>query len=237
MFYDIHCHLTSDCFASTIIELNNKLKKNKIVAFSNGINYEDNLKNLELNNKFSNIKPCLGMFPLESFDKRVLNQFKNKRIVGVGEVGLDFSSNIDESQVSNLKKIARVCEELNLPMIVHSRSAEKRVVELIKNFKTNVILHYFCGKKGLIKQALEQDNVFFSISASSVYDEHVKGLIKEVPISKLLCETDSPCLWKYCINTPLNVVRAYETISEIKNLELKNVEKLIEKNVKKVFRL
>jgi TatD DNase family protein len=232
MFYDIHSHLSSEEFDKDREAIINDCGKNNIIIFDNGLGYETNKKVLELSNKFPNVKACLGMYPGYEFDERVISQIRNnkEKIVGIGEVGLDSNKGL-----SGFKKMISLAEELNKPLIVHSRDSQIKVLELIKDVKVPVVLHAFLTSKRNVRAANKLNNVYFSILANIVYNEQMQLLAENVSINKLLCETDSPVLWKSGRNTPLNVTRAYEKIAEIKGVSLKQVEYLIELNVKRVF--
>lgn len=237
MFYDVHCHLTDKKFDKDREELIKQCSEKNITIIVNGLDYKDNIKVLEFSEKFTNVFASIGMYPLYEFDNRFLNQVMNNKnnIIALGEVGLDFSKGFSEEQVVNFKRIISLAEDLNLPLIVHSRKAQTKVLELIKDVKVPLILHYFEASKKLIKKALELDNVFFTVSSSAVYNDNVKMLINLVPINRLVCETDSPVLWKGERNTPLNIKFAYETISEIKNISVEEVEGLVEKTINDLF--
>jgi TatD DNase family protein len=238
MKYDIHCHLTgyTYCDAKSIIK---ECEKKKISLIINGLNVLDNLKVLKLSKLSSNIHASIGMHPTDMFDSGFISQvIKNKNsIVSIGEVGLDYKERIDNSQRIIFKKIINLANKINKPLIVHSRNAEKEVLEDLKSSKVPIILHCFSGKRSLIHEALANPLIYFSIPASCEYSEQFQELIKLVSIEKLFCETDSPYLWKYELNTPLNISHSYEMIAKLKSLKLKDCEQIIENNVNKVFKI
>lgn len=237
MKYDIHCHLTSKEYADPS-EILDECGKRKIAIVLNGLGYEDNLKVLALAKKFKNAYASLGMHPSNDFDSRVINQIIEHKdsIIAIGEIGLDFKSGFDESQIINFKKLIKLANDLKKPIIVHSRMAEQRLINELISIKVPVILHCFTGKKSLINEALKNPLINFSIPASIHYSEQFQDLAKEVPIERILCETDSPYLWKTGLNSPLNVTKAYESIAKIKGLSLIDCEALIEKNFEGIFK-
>jgi len=237
MKYDIHCHLTSTEYSNPD-KIINECETQKISVILNGLDYLDNEKVLSLSKSFKNVYVAMGMHPTNVFDIKVISQIiENKgNIVAIGEIGLDFKQGVDEKQVINLRKLIRLAEKLNKPVIVHSRMAEERLLKELKNIKIPVILHCFTGKKALLKEALKNPNTYFSIPASVHYSEQFQELVKALPISKLLCETDSPYLWKEGLNTPLNIAKAYEAIAKIKGISLIDCERLIQKNFEAIFK-
>lgn len=237
MFFDVHAHLTSKEYNS-VEEVIKKCSEKSIFVINNGLDYEDNNKVLKLGKKYKNVFSCLGMHPCVEFDERIINQIRNNKnkIIGLGEVGLDFSKGFNQEQIHNFKKIIRLSQDLNLPLIIHSRKAQEKVLELVKDIKTSVILHAFLTKKSLIKQAIEFPNVYLTIPANAVYSTQVQNMIEITPLNKILCETDSPYMWKHGLNTPLNVLKSYEKISEIKEKSSENVEKTIQRTFQAIFK-
>ncbi|MDD4353444.1 MAG: TatD family hydrolase [Candidatus Nanoarchaeia archaeon] len=238
MKYDIHCHLTNKEYSNpnTIIT---ECEKNNISIILNGLDYEDNEKVLEFSKTYSNVHASLGMHPTNIFDSKIINQIiKNKdKIISIGEVGIDYKEGVDETQLINFRKIIQLAEKLSKPLIIHSRNAEKEVINELISIQVPAILHCFTGKKKLLKEALNNPNIYFSIPANIKYSQQFQDLVKEIQIEKLLCETDSPYLWKECMNTPLNVIYSYEKISQLKGISIPECEDLIEKTVKTVFKL
>lgn len=238
MKYDIHCHLTGNKLStpeSTISEC----KNSNIGVIINGLNCKDNEEVLKIAKAHANAYASIGMHPTEIFDEKFLSQVSEKKdeIVAVGEAGLDYKDGKDAKQADNFKKIITAAQSLNKPLILHSRGAETEMLDLIKGIKVPVILHCFTGKKKLITEALKNSYVYFSVPASVKYSQQFQDLVKEVPVERLFCETDSPYLWKEGTNTPLNVVYSYEAIAKIKGIALNECEKIIENSVKKVFKI
>ena len=161
---------------------------------------------------------------------------KNRdKIVAIGEVGLDLkeAQNI-EKQIKNFERFIRLALELNKPIIVHSRKAEKEAIEVLeKAGAKKVIMHCFNGNFKLAER-IKNNGWSFSIPAIVSFSEHFQKIVKETPIEQLFCETDSPFLHpnKERDNEPANVVESYKKIAEIKGLNLGEVEKKIEENYK-----
>ncbi|MBN1923992.1 MAG: TatD family hydrolase [Nanoarchaeota archaeon] len=237
MFFDIHCHLLDEAFNKDRAEVIKECGNKNIIIFETGLDYDSNTRVLNLASNYNNVFPCLGMHPTCSFDERVVHQLRSNKdnFLAVGEVGLDYLKDLN-GQEEVFKKMIGVAEELGKPLIVHSRKAHLEVLEVVDKVKVPVILHSFSGSKKAFSKALELKQVFFSIPPSVVYSEQYQYLVSNTPINRLFCETDSPYLWKFERNTPLNVVKSYEKIAEIKGLRLSEAEKIIESNVRNVFK-
>ncbi len=238
MFYDVHTHLLSEEFDADRRSVITACAGKSVSLFETGLNYESNKRVLSLAREFSNVFACLGMHPSYEFDERVLEQIRvNKSsLVAVGEVGLDYKSGL-ASQEEGFRKLISVAEELRKPLIVHSRAAHERVISFIKNASVPIVLHSFTSGKKILKEASELSHVFFSVPSTVVYSEQFQFLVNSVPTQRLLCETDSPYLWKFERNTPLNVIKSYAKIAELKGLSLAEAESIINSTVVRLFKV
>lgn len=237
MFFDVHCHLTDPVFAADLATILEDCRSKRIGVVLNGLDFNDNLKVLDLVSRYDHVYACLGMHPTNAFDSRVISQIEQfkGRIIGIGEVGLDFKAGIDERQEASFKQFISLAESLNKPLIVHSRSAESRVVELVRKCSVPVILHAFFAKRRVLEEVKGLDHLFLSIPASVEYDKQLQDSVKLLSVDRVLCETDSPYLYKYGRNTPLNVLKSYEAISSLCGLDLGSTEARIAETFKKTF--
>ena len=245
-FIDVHCHI--DLCKEKAEEIVERAKKAGVsIMVNQGVNSDANRKCLELSSKFKEVKSALGIYPIDALklDDREIDaeiEFikKNKgRIVALGEVGLDFKEDSanKERQKNIFQKIIDLSFELDVPVIVHSRKAEKECVEMLEKAEANkVVMHCFSGNFNLVKRIIE-NKWFFSIPASIKFSEHFQKVARECPISQLFCETDSPYLHpdKERNNEPMNVVEGYKKIAEIKGINLDECERAIEKNYNGLF--
>lgn len=245
MIYDCHCHL--DYFKEK--ELDNLIKnakKNKVKSIiTNSTDLKSCEKNLEILEKYEIVKLACGLYPsdklnlknYQNFEKFVL---KNKnQIIAIGEIGMDFKEGKNfRTQEQIFKKQLELAQKLNLPAIIHSRKAETKVIEIIKNYPNLIkIMHCFCGKLKLISQV--DDNTYFSIPTNVVRSEHFQKMLLLISKDKILTETDSPFLSPYkdiLDNEPSFIKESIKIISKIWRLSRKQTEKIIEKNFKCVFK-
>jgi len=246
MFIDCHCHL--DIYSD--IEIENIIKKCRKkgigLIINNGVNSITNRKSLELSKKFKEIKCALGVYPIdalsmtnEEIDDEIRFIEKNdKKIIAIGEVGVDFKETEDKiKQIDIFKKFIKLSKKIKKPLIIHSRKAEKEVVDLLEEEKAEkVLMHCFSGNMKLVERIVK-NGWSLSIPAIVKHSEHFQNIVKIVPISNLLCETDSPFLHpeKKTNNTPENIIESYKKIAEIKGISLEECEKFIEENFKRLF--
>ncbi|XP_077416293.1 putative deoxyribonuclease TATDN3 isoform X3 [Vanacampus margaritifer] len=201
--------------------------------------------------------PCLGVHPVQevSSDQHrsvslqdldaalpLIDKYKD-RLVAIGEVGLDFtpryvSNESDkESQRQVLIRQARLAKELDLPLNVHSRSAGRPTIQLLKEQGVEkVLLHAFDGRPAAAMEGVKA-GYFFSIPPSIVRSEQKQKLVKQLPLENLCLETDSPALGpeKQVRNEPKNIVVAAEYISIVKGVSVEEVMQATTRNALRLF--
>ena len=248
MYIDVHCHIDvySDAKIPEIVE---RARENGVgVIINSGVNLKSNRKTLELDRKYDEIKASLGVYPTDCLrmsndeldDEIKFIRDNKEHIVAIGEVGLDLKeSGIEtlEKQKENFRKFISLGMELDMPIIVHSRQGEKEAVEVLEEMKAKkVVMHCFFGGKKLIRRILD-NGWYLTVSTCVGYNKEMQELVEIANIDKLLCETDSPFMHpdKKRNNEPALVVKAYEKLSKIKNIELQEAVDIIKKTHVKLF--
>lgn len=243
MFIDVHCHLESLDLEKVI--KNARAKKVGIII-TQGTNKETNRKAIEFSSKYPEVKAALGMYPSEGIkltakeiEEEIKFIIKNKdKVQAIGEVGLDLKElNTLDKQKEVFEKFIDLSIKLDKPIIIHSRKAELETIEILEKKKAKkVIMHCFSGKISLVER-IAKNGWFLSIPANITFSEHFQIVAKKIPLSNLLCETDSPYLHpaKEFPNEPANVIESYKKIAEIKELTTAQVEKAILDNYNELF--
>ncbi len=251
MLIDVHCHLDMLEKEGISVEkaVKNAVKKGVEIIVVNGVNPEHNKKILDIAVKHKEVKASMGMYPIDALtlsDKEIDAEIKliekNKdKIVAIGEIGLDLKEDYlekgFEKQKKVLEKFVKLGMKLDKPVIVHSRKAEMQTIELLEKLKAKkVVMHCFMGKLKLVER-VAANGWFLSIPSCVKYVDQFQQVVKQTPMENLLCETDSPYLHpdKGWPNEPANVLSSYEKIAEIKKIGLKDAEKKIEDNFKRLF--
>jgi len=254
MIADIHCHLDlyNEKEVAKIIE--NARKAGVKIIINNSVDLSSCKKNLEFVKKYSDIvKLAVGFYPqdalsreerklwkggYESFEELKEFALANKKdIFAIGEVGMDLKNGKDiKMQEELLKKELKLAEELNVPIIVHSRKAEAEVVEIMKDYKCKRIMHCFSGSFNLVKKALDY-GCYFSIPTNIVKLEHFQRMVAELPKDRILTETDAPFLSPYSgiRNEPAFIHETIKKIAEIWQLSEKETEEILWENFCKMF--
>ena len=166
---------------------------------------------------------------------------ERERLVAVGEVGLDYWVVQDEGERELQREIfSRFIDlalELDLPLNVHSRSAGRHAVGLLLDRSASKVqLHAFDGKASAALPAVEA-GYFFSIPPSVVRSQQKQNLVKRLPLSSLLVETDSPVLGPIPDgrNEPANVTVAVNAIAAIKKVSNEEVLEVVSQNALHLF--
>ncbi len=259
MLVDVHAHLNHPRYEDVekVIE---RCRKKKVIVVNNGLNPKTNRSCLELAKKHPDvIKAALGVYPLdglnlldpESFgierelekvdlDEEIEFIKKNKKDVSaIGEVGIDykFVKDRNKEQADNLMKFVELAEKLKVPLIVHSRGAEKDVVDLLETSKTKkIIMHFFSGNMKLVNR-IEDNGWFISIPCAIDRSQQYQLIAEKVNINQILTETDSP----YAppageeINEPAFVKNTIKIMAKIKKMTEEEVENNIFMNFQKLF--
>jgi TatD DNase family protein len=244
---DTHTHLCDSIFdhdRSDILKRARSTGIEKIISVSEDL--ADAKCNLDLAQQFPLIKPAAGLYPANlDLDKaQELCDFirrEQANLIAIGEVGLDYWIVKEASQREIQKHIfelfIKLAIELDLPLNVHSRSAGRHTVTmLLDKGVRKVQLHAFDGKSGFALPAVEA-GYFFSIPPSVIRSRQKQKLVKQLPLSSILLETDSPVLGPVPNerNEPANITFAIEAVSEIKNLKKSEIIEKIYYNTTRLY--
>jgi len=245
-YIDVHCHI--DLYEDKVDQIVDRAKKHGVgIIVNSGENPKANRKCLELAEKYPEIKATMGIYPIDAikmtegeiFEEIEFIRRNKDKIIAISEIGMDFKEDVGNRHRQRMifRDFIELGKELDLPVIVHSRKAEKECVEVLEELEAaKVVMHVFNGKFKLVERIVE-NGWYLSIPAIVKYGEQFQKIAKEVPITQLLCETDSPFLHpdKERYNEPAHVVESYKKIAELKGMDLKAVEKQISENYKRLF--
>jgi TatD DNase family protein len=184
----------------------------------------------------------------DGFDYEAYKELaKSKKVVAIGECGLDYyyrpkgetkKKLFKEEQRKVFIKQLDLAEELNLPVIIHCRSAFDDVFEILSKRKMKGVLHCFTGTKEEAERFLSL-GFYFGINGI-IFKMEMEEAIKVIPMEKILLETDCPYLSPPMFeerNNPLSLKYVIEEISRIKGVSIKEVEEITYKNSKDLFKL
>ncbi len=245
---DTHAHLCAPEFAA---DLEAVLARSRSAGVSGIVTVGENLADARRNLELAELHPGLiapagGLFPTVLDESAAVSleahiREHRGRWIAIGEVGLDYWKVQDEAgrelQRDILRRFVALAVELDLPLNVHSRSAGHHTIEfLLREGATVVQMHAFDGRAARAEAGVEA-GFFFSIPPSVVRSPQKQKLVKRLPLSCLLLETDSPVLGPVpeARNEPANVVIALEAIAELKAVPRQEVEEAIAENTRRLY--
>ncbi|RPJ14070.1 MAG: TatD family deoxyribonuclease [Deltaproteobacteria bacterium] len=244
---DTHAHLCSPEFDHDLGEVLARARAAGVGAvIAVGETLADAERNLDLARKFPTVKPAAGLYPtvLDCDQAEKMHLFIRRHraeLAAIGEVGLDHWVVKEEKdrdvQREIFQGVIRLSKEIDIPLNVHSRSAGRHVVAmLLEEGATRVQLHAFDGKSSAALPAVEA-GYFFSIPPSVVRSRQKQKLVKQLPLTCLLVETDSPVLGPEpgVRNEPANLPLAIRAIAEIKSLPEQSVAEAVSENTAHLY--
>ena len=249
---DSHCHLDHEPLLS---DLTNVLKRSKDVGIKKlltiSTSFESFSRVKEIVNKDEIIYGTIGIHPHETNNNeinsdQILKELKqNKKIIGIGETGLDFYYNNSDKdkQISSFKKHIDASIKVNFPLIVHSRNAENETYDILNEYKSHspkILMHCFTGSKEFADKLLTL-NSYFSASGIITFKNSVtlQETFKSLPLDKILIETDSPFLApvpkRGKKNEPSFIDFTATKLSEIKGISKSKLIEITTENFNKLF--
>lgn len=250
---DVHCHIhASDFDADRGAVLAAAGAAGVRFVFAMGEGAADNRRVLEVCGSQAaagaRVLPCLGLHPehlgVESLAEVVEQiEARAQELVAVGEVGLDYRiAETEEDRAAQrevLRALAKLANELELPLSVHSRSAGHHALTLLAEVGARrVCMHAFDGAAKHAVRALEQ-GVVFSIPPSVLHSPQKQKLVQRLPLAALLLETDAPVLGpdRNARNEPANVTLVAKEIAALKGAPVSQVIALTSATAARLFRL
>jgi len=251
---DSHCHLDHEPLHKNLSEVIYRSKEigiTKLLTICTTLESFENIKAIVKKDKM--IYGTYGIHPHETVSNKVDKQTivrsvnENKKIIGIGETGLDFFYNYSdrERQISSFKAHIEAAIELNKPIIIHSREAENETFEILnsyKNKKLKILMHCFTGSLEFSKK-LQTLDAFFSASGIITFKNStdLQNTFKTIPLEKLLIETDSPFLAPIPMrgkkNEPSFIKYTLEKLSSLKETTAEKMSEITTDNFNKLFNL
>ena len=249
---DSHCHLDHEPIYSNLKEIISRSKHTgikKILSISTTLNsYKNILKLIDID---PIIFGSIGIHPHETAKERMNKEFlvdefrKHKKIIGIGETGLDFYyENSDRSfQIKSFIDHIEASIELECPLIIHSRNAEDETFDILNKYKDKnlkILMHCFTGSKKFANKLLNL-NAYFSASGIITFknSSQLCDTFESLPQDKILIETDSPFLAPVPMrgkkNEPSFIKYTLEKLAHIKKIDILKMEKITTSNFNKIF--
>lgn len=259
MFIDSHAHIDGpefDADREQVIQRARDAGVSTILNIGTGDPHSGALeRSVELAEKHKDIYTAIGTHPHDArlFDDEAENRImalikQSSRIAAWGEIGLDFHYDNSPRDVQ-MKVFARQLElarEARLPVIIHTREAEAETIDILRSawLGANVpgVMHCFSGSLALAQQAME---LGFSISFSGIVSfkkaEDLRTIAKQVPLDRLLIETDCPFLapapFRGKRNEPAYVVEVARCLAGLHGVSVEEIGRITSENFERLFKL
>ena len=250
MFTDTHCHLSNNDYEDVekVIENAKRNDVNRLII--SGCEKNMIKESIEIAKTHENIYLALGYHPEEAdlvTEQDILELkdiIKNtNKVVAVGEIGLDYHYGKDnkDKQIKLFREMLGIAKELELPVVIHTRDAFQDTYDILKEEKVSGVIHCFSDN---LENAKKYLSLGFSLGIGGVLtfkNTNLKETIKEIPIDRIILETDSPYLapvpFRGEKNEPKNIPYIAKELSIQKNLSLEEISLETEKNIKRIFNI
>jgi len=254
MLIDTHCHLDFKDFDNDREEVIRRSKEEGIECIINvGSSLEGTKRSIELAEENDFVYAAAGIHPHEADNIKDIdlelfrNSFTSKKIVAIGEIGLDYYKNISskDNQKKLFIKLLEEAKKKDLPVIIHNRDAHEDIMAILKDvmgLSLKGVMHCFSGDEKLLEECLKIGLlVSFTCNLTFKNAGRLRELAKVVPIERLLLETDAPFLAPQVFrgkrNEPHYVKYLAEELAKIKGMSVEEIARITTDNAKKLFKL
>ena len=259
--FDSHAHLDDDKFDEDREEIIKDILSEMKGFISAGYSLEGSIKALEISKKYDNVYSTCGISPndipqvesdlwktIDEIYKLVSENLQFKKIVAIGEIGLDYYWEKDEKrrkmQIQAFIKQIDIANKLDLPIVIHTREAVMDTLEVLKNnpVKKRGVFHCCPLNRELVKEALKLDfYISFAGPVTFKKSKNADEIINMVPEDKILIETDSPYLspepFRGKRNDPRNVKYIAMKVANVKKKSLEEISKITYENTCRLFNI
>lgn len=256
-FFDSHAHYDDEKFNEDREEIIRAIKESGVTKFvSAGYDLKSTKTAIKLSNTYDYIYATAGISPndvpetLEQLWKILENieeLAKNKKVVAIGEIGLDYYWNTENKHIQKeafIKQI-EIANKLNLPIVIHTREAISDTLDILKNIskaKCKGIFHCCPQNRELIKEAIKL-GFYISFAGPITFknSRNAEEMIRLVPLDKQLIETDSPYLSpepnRGKRNDSRNVKYIAQKIADARNMPIEEIAKITYENACKIYKI
>lgn len=246
MFTDTHAHLDKEYYddISRIVEDAKNNNIDRIIV--SGTNTKTNKEVLDLVSKYDNLYGSLGIHPeeVENYSLSDIDYIKNninKKIIAIGEIGLDFyySKENKDNQIDLFNIQLKLAEDLNLPVIIHSREATLETINQLKKYNLKGIIHSFSGSYETAKIYTSMGYLIGINGVITFKNSNIKEQIKKIPVENIVLETDSPYLtpspFRGKVNEPKYLLETAKFVADLYGISLEKLAKITNENINRIF--
>lgn len=252
MYFESHAHYDDEAYDKDRDELLLSLKNYGVdYVIQSAASISSSIAGIELSKKYDFIYCTLGVHPhdVEELNednfKELKSLSKEKKVVAIGEIGLDYYYDNAPRDLQKywFEKQMEWSKEVNLPIVIHSREASQDTFDLVEKVKPiGGLVHCYSGSLEMAKEYIKK-GFYIGIGGTSTFKNAKKiiEVIKELPLSAILIETDAPYLspvpFRGKRNDSSNLKYIVEKIAEIKSMEIEEVASVTKDNGMKLFKI
>ena len=246
---DTHTHIYDKQFENDFDDVMKRIEDELEGIVSIGFDLESSLKSIELANRYSFVNAVIGVHPVDikKYNDKVEKELERlalteKKVVAIGEIGLDYHWMEDpkDVQIAGFRKQMELAERVKKPVVIHTREALQDTLDVLRDYR-NVggILHCYPGSLEAAKPFL--DRYYLGIGGTLTFknNKKTKELVKDLPLEKIVLETDCPYLtpvpFRGKRNEPIYTKYVAEEVARIKEISVEQVIKITTENAKKIY--
>ena len=253
MLFDTHAHITDDRFNEDRELVINRIQREGMLVLNCGCDEKSSYLSTVLAKRYDFFYAAVGMHPHDSkdytdkFEELIKKLAKEEKVVAIGEIGLDYyydNSPRDIQKEIFIRQI-HLADELDLPIIIHSRDASEDTYNILRDHLKNpkgAVLHSFSQSTEMLKRYLALDkNIYFSISGPVTF-KNARGLtemVPNIPVDRIFIETDCPYLtpvpFRGKRNEPSYVAYVADKLAELYGVSTKDIIETTSQNAMRFF--
>lgn len=248
---DTHAHYDDDAFDDDRYELLSAVLSESVDSIITiGTSIEKSRFSVEIAEKFDRVYAAVGIHPEDcentpdDYIELLKEMSRNKKVVAIGEIGLDYHYDgyNKEAQIKIFREQLELAEELNLPVIIHSRDATQDTMEILREYKPRGVMHCFSGSAETAREIISL-GMMISFTGVLTFKNSRRAVeaCAAVPMDRLMLETDCPYMapipHRGKRNNSSYAVHTAEKVAEIKGLTTEEVISICNKNAISFFNL
>lgn len=250
MLVDTHCHLDFPEYDQDRDEVISRAKDEGVEYIIDiGSSLQGSRRAVELAQKYESVYATVGIHPHEAdtftpeIEKEIRGLAKDKKVVAIGEIGLDYFKNFSlaRNQLLLFIQMLKLAKDSNLPIVIHTREAQTDTLRILKEvMPIRAAVHCFSGDSNFLKECLNLGFLIsFTCNVTYKKAENLREIIKITPLDRLLLETDAPYLspegFRGKRNEPVQVRLLAEFVAKLRGIELEEVARVTTENARSLF--
>ena len=251
MLTDTHCHLFYDQLKDDLSGVLERAKEQGVGRFiCVATNISDSYECLEISKAYKNVYASAGIHPHDAKDAssdfidKIYQLMENDEMVAVGEMGLDYFRNHSSPEIQKgvFRSQMQIALDIKKPIIFHNRDADNDLVSMLREFPdVNGVAHCFSSNLETAQKFLDQ-GYYISFSGNLTFkNSHLPNVAKEIPLDRLLVETDCPYLspdpYRGKTNEPSRVSLVAKKLAEIHSISIEKITEITSNNATEIFQL